>query len=340
LLLSLQTKPLILSPLEKKIKILNLKQNNEIINNINNKSVDNLSNKLIKSGDNLKTAPFIGAEWNFIEFIKTINPFNSNLAKSKNIMFNFNKKNSYNIFKNEKNIGIILEAALFASLDSLISKAYFSVKPNSILINLFFYWKPYVSLEMMNLIWIRWFDIEIYEDKESRIRRKWGKVYKHIYKRLVKSRGLWTFWAKKKLNILTRILNKVFKKRVNLKLTRLFYTYFDGNILVSLLGALSWSYKLKWVARHMWKTIIYNIRRGRINRFQDRLIPSSIRGTHIRLAGRFSKVNRKSRVRTIKWHFGTLARSVNNLKVINGFNSKNKAGVFNINIYSNAIVFK
>jgi len=54
-------------------------------------------------------------------------------------MFNFNKKNNYNIFKNEKNIGIILESALFASLDSLISKAYFSAKPNSILINLFFY---------------------------------------------------------------------------------------------------------------------------------------------------------------------------------------------------------
>ena len=52
-------------------------------------------------------------------------------------MYFFNKKNNYNLFKNEKNIDAILEGA-FLSMNSFISKAYFSVKPNSLLINLFF----------------------------------------------------------------------------------------------------------------------------------------------------------------------------------------------------------
>ena len=70
--------------------------------------------------------------------IRTISPFNSELLYSKNIMFNFNKRNNYNILINEKNIFSILEGS-FLSMDSLISKAIFTVKPNNILINLFFF---------------------------------------------------------------------------------------------------------------------------------------------------------------------------------------------------------
>lgn len=70
--------------------------------------------------------------------IRTISPFNSELIYSKNIMFNFNKRNNYNILINEKNIFSILEGS-FLSMDSLISKAIFTIKPNNVLINLFFF---------------------------------------------------------------------------------------------------------------------------------------------------------------------------------------------------------
>ena len=70
--------------------------------------------------------------------IRNITPFDSSLLYSKNIMYNFNKRNSYNIFKNETNILSILESA-FLSMNSLISKAIFSVKPKNVLINLFFF---------------------------------------------------------------------------------------------------------------------------------------------------------------------------------------------------------
>ena len=83
------------------------------------------------------------------KLMKSILPFNSNLSQSNYIMFNFNKKNNYNIFKNEKNIQAILEAA-FLSMGGLISKAYFSVKPNSILINLYFYALPGLDLYKSN----------------------------------------------------------------------------------------------------------------------------------------------------------------------------------------------
>lgn len=73
-----------------------------------------------------------------MNLINFINPFNSNLAQSNSIMFFFNKKNTFNIFKNGKNIAVILEAAFYA-MNSLISKACISAKPDSIMINLFFF---------------------------------------------------------------------------------------------------------------------------------------------------------------------------------------------------------
>ena len=71
-------------------------------------------------------------------FIRSINPFNLNLAQDFNLMFNFNKKNNYKIIKNRSNIAEILEAAFF-SMKSLISKAFLEVLPNKIFIYLFFY---------------------------------------------------------------------------------------------------------------------------------------------------------------------------------------------------------
>ena len=70
--------------------------------------------------------------------VKILTTFDSNELYSKNIVYNFKKGNTYNIYKNEKNIFSILESS-FLSMDSLISKAIFSIKPKNIIINLFFF---------------------------------------------------------------------------------------------------------------------------------------------------------------------------------------------------------
>lgn len=120
-----------------KEKLLSIKTNSGLFLKFNNNiisSTDNLE-------DGLKAQALINSK-NLImtkqNLIRNITPFDSELLYSKNIMYNFNKRNSYNLFKNEKNIYSILESA-FLSMESLISKAIFSVKPKNILINLFFF---------------------------------------------------------------------------------------------------------------------------------------------------------------------------------------------------------
>ena len=259
-------------------------------------------------------------------FIRSINPFNSKLAQSNNIMFNFNKKNTYNIFKNEKNIGAILEAA-FLSMESLISKAYFSVKPDSILINLFFFWKPSFKATVLRKFYFR-----------GRLKIRQFKKFKNkIY--YSKKFSKFAIIFEKNLKSLSFILTKLLKKRVNFQFTRIYYPYNDSNIFAFLIGFLSFFMKFNKISKHILSKIIFRIRRRRFFRLKHRNIPSVIRGMNIKLAGRISKTRSNRRVRSMKWQLGSLARSNNNLKVKNRFTNKNRAGIFTININNNAIVF-
>ena len=84
------------------------------------------------------------------EVINSISPFNSFLAEAKYIMYNFNKKNTYNFLKNKCNTYVLLNAAFYA-MDSLISIPFFAFKPKFLNIELFFFWKP--SLKNKNLFY-------------------------------------------------------------------------------------------------------------------------------------------------------------------------------------------
>lgn len=72
------------------------------------------------------------------ELISSIGTFDPLYGSNKNIMFTFNKKNTYKILKNRKNITTIFKSA-FSSMDSLISKPFFSIRPNLLIIDLFFF---------------------------------------------------------------------------------------------------------------------------------------------------------------------------------------------------------
>jgi len=73
-----------------------------------------------------------------ITLIQLISTIDSKLASSINIMYNFDKKNNYKLFKDQYNIQKFLEQT-FLTISSFISQAYYMVKPDSILISLYFY---------------------------------------------------------------------------------------------------------------------------------------------------------------------------------------------------------
>ena len=57
-------------------------------------------------------------------------------------------------------------------------------------------------------------------------------------------------------NVLCQILNKIFKKNVELKLTRLHYPYKNSNILVNLLGLMVNKIKFRLITRRLFKFAI------------------------------------------------------------------------------------
>ena len=119
-------------------------------------------------------------------------------------MRSFNKKNTYNILKNEKNIFAILEAA-FLSMESLISKTFFSVKPNNILINLFFYWKPF---------------IKNYNPLNKNNKSYFNNLRKNIY--YSKNHSKFAIIFENKLKSLSILLTKVLNKTVHFQFTRIY----------------------------------------------------------------------------------------------------------------------
>ena len=236
--------------------------------------------------------------------IRTISPFNSELLYSKNIMFNFNKRNNYNILINEKNIFSILEGS-FLSMDSLISKAIFTVKPNNVLINLFFFWKP---LTQNNF----------YSTQFS----KFAVIYE------------------KNLKNLSLILSKLLKKTVNFQFTRLYYPYNDSNIFACFIGSISFFIKFTIMSKYFLNKINFFITKRKYYRLKYRYIPSVVNGINVKLAGRILSVRTKRKVQSKKVQWGSLARTNNTLKSVSRFTNKNRTGAFSITVKNNTVVFK
>ena len=302
--------------------------------NISNKKALNLSNT-----SNTKTNSIVTKT----SYINSISPFNSQIAGSKNLMYFFNKKNNYNLFKNEKNIDAILEGA-FLSMNSFISKAYFSVKPNSILINLFFFWKSLEEEKLLNLIRrsnkrrnsIR----NNTNNFNSKKRISLYSLKNELERKLKFSRKFSKFAIifERKIKKLSWVLTKLLRKRVDFQLTRIYYPQNESNILASLLGFLGFWIKFNRLIFLLISKVNFRMRYKRTLKLKYRFIPSVVSGLNIRLAGRISKFRSNNRVRTSKWQLGNSARNVQNLKINSKFTNKNRGGVFNININHNSTV--
>ena len=230
------------------------------------------------------------------ELISSIGSFDPLYGYNKNIMFTFNKKNTYKFLKNRKNIATIFKSA-FSSMDSLISKPYFSFKPNLLIIDLFFFWKPLYT-----------------SNKKSKLYSKFSIIFE------------------RELKFLSLLITKYIKSNTNLNLTRTYYPYNDSNIFAYFLGSLSFFFSYIRLIRNVFHKLNMRINKRKNFRLKYRNIPSVLSGMEINFAGRMLNSKAKKRVKDNNIILGSLARKNTYLKTSSNFTSKTKGGAFNIAI--------
>ena len=230
------------------------------------------------------------------ELISSIGSFDPLYGSNKNIMFTFNKKNTYKILKNRKNIATIFKSA-FSSMDSLISKPFFSIKPNLLIIDLFFFWKPLYAF-----------------NKKSKHYSKFSIIFE------------------RELKFLSLLITKYIKSNTNLNLTRTYYPYNDSNIFAYFLGSLSFFFSYIRLIRNVFHKLNMRINKRKNFRLKYRNIPSVVSGMEINFAGRMLNSKAKKRVKDQNMILGSLARKNSYLKTSSNFTSKTKGGAFNIAI--------
>jgi hypothetical protein len=229
----------------------------------------------------------------------------------------------------------------------LISKPVFIITPDKITIQLFYY------LFIPNLLKLKQINLYKKNKKYKNIKlimRRRELINKHIifkqqiskYRRFKKTKinllnlssNALTKVFSNKFKILCNILSNLFKKPVELNLTRLHYPYFDSNILVNLLGIMINKIKLRIIIRKLFaNTVIKNLNSVNLNR-NNNIIPAFLTGINIKVAGRLltQKVVPRKTVKTIIR--GASARSKVNFLDVATYNSKNKRGAFSITVKS------
>lgn len=213
--------------------------------------------------------------------------------KNNTIVYNFNN----NIKK--YNLTSILENSFF-SLDRLISKPVLNIKPNKVIINLFFY----LNKNIANI-----------------------KVKNRLV-RILKSKSL-------QLQILCSLLSKKLKKPVEFQLIRLHHPSLESNILANTIGYIAKNSRktFRVIMLKLFKSTkirkfnafkyIYNI-----NTFK----PTALVGIRIKLGGRLlsQKIVPRFTSRTIQR--GNLGKTKADLITTSRFTNKNKRGAFSFTI--------
>ena len=213
--------------------------------------------------------------------------------KNNTIVYNFNN----NIKK--YNLTSILENSFF-SLDRLISKPVLNIKPNKVIINLFFY----LNKNIANI------------------------KFKNRLVRILKSKSL-------QLQVLCSLLSKKLKKPVELQLIRLHHPSLESNILANTIGYIAKNsrktfrvimlklFKSTQIRKFNAFKYIYNI-----NTFK----PTALVGIRIKLGGRLlsQKIVPRFTSRTIQR--GNLGKTKADLITTSRFTNKNKRGAFSFTI--------
>jgi hypothetical protein len=135
-----------------------------------------------------------------------------------------------------------------------------------------------------------------------------------------------------KLKILTQLLSKIFNKPVQLELIRLYYPFYDPNIIVNLLSYLSENNKIRRLLGKIYKSALITKPTADIQRKRFSIIPGYLTGITIKFAGRFptQKIVPRKTVKIEK--IGSLARKKAVLVETARFSNKNRRGSFSISV--------
>jgi len=280
------------------------KENNKLLD-LEKKNIDNINktnkrkssillfiNKL-KEKENKETKVIL--KNNIRKYINSKVNFNSKIAKilAKNNYYNFNKYNQINnLIIN--NVYEFLHKS-FISMFSIISKPIFITTPDVIIIQLFFL------------------------------------LFKKEIIKKNNTKSILILENNNKLKTISNILTRFFRKPIKLELVRLYYPYYNSNILVNLFGFFINKIRLRRIVN---KFIRKAVKTKSLNNFNNtkKFLPSDIAGIKIKVAGRLltQRVIPRKTIKII--NRGALSRNKTMFVETARYTNKNKRGAFSITI--------
>jgi hypothetical protein len=230
---------------------------------------------------------------NLIKYLEGIIIYNKNYINNNSINYvkyiDYKHINTNYLSIISKNLYDLLFNS-FLSMNSLISKPFFEITNDKVIIHLFFY-------------------LFLNKNKKLNINNSFTKL------------------NKLKLDALCQILSHIFKKPVQLELVRLYYPYFDSNIFVNLLSKIINKIQLRVIMKQFFKkAIIKNLSNNNL----IILIPSLLSGIKIRIGGRLltQRIIPRKTIKFIRK--GTLAKGKINFLDEARYTNKNKRGAYTL----------
>lgn len=257
-----------------------------------------LSSSVLTPFSSLITNSFNSQPVNQGSMCEQVGKKNKNITKldlltNNNIVYNFNN----NVKK--YNLTSILENSFF-SINRLISKPVLNIKPNKVIINLFFY----LNKNIANI-----------------------KARKNL-SRILLSKSL-------QLKTLCSLLSKKLRKPVELQLIRLHHPSLESNILANTIGFIAKNSRRTF--RVIMLKLFKSTKIRKFNEFKyifnlRKLRPTALVGIRIKLGGRLlsQKIVPRFTSRTIQR--GNLGKTKTDLITTSRFTNKNKRGAFSFTI--------
>ena len=223
-------------------------------------------------------------------YLKSFTTLDIPLAQNQNILYEFNSKTLNSKILNE-NVYKILEYSFF-EMDSIISKPYFLITPENVIINLF-YFIPKFNIKDRNFLDFNMDKLQGLSDKLSR-----------YFKKPVKFDLTQLYSVSHNSQILINILGKLGLSRRN-SFTRIIGRFLKNQ-----------SSKMMF--------------RGNLNKFSR--YATILTGVNIKLGGRLMKGKIVPRRTVKKIQYGSLARSKSNYITTARLTQKNKRGAFSFTV--------
>jgi hypothetical protein len=305
------------------------------------------------------------------QYLKSMSIYN---MKKKGILIHYNSLINYNFVKGSLGnanklifkVYKLLQAS-FKSMYCLISKPLFIITPDKITIRLFYFlfipnllkYKKLAALSNKR-------NLSFSNNARSRLIKKQYSKFRKLKKNTrIQLRNLSNIALTKifanKFKLLSLILSKLFKKPVELDLTRLHYPYNDSNILVNLLGIMINKIKLRIIIRRLFeKAIIKNLSLNKISSStkgkalipggegaagenttwkESVNIPAFLSGIKIKVGGRLLTQSVIPRQTVKITQRGATQRGKINFLDVARLTRKNKRGAFSITIKSGQNIF-